>query len=235
MSKFTYIGTELELFANAKNWKNYIKNYLNKYIKGSILEVGAGIGSNTGLLYNSHCHKWLCLEPDRRLFDALQLTISSQSISNCQAQNGTIDLLEDQLFDSILYLDVLEHIRDDKNEVIQVVQNLKIGGYLIILCPAHQWLFSPFDIAVGHYRRYNKSSLQAVIPDDIQIVEVVYLDCIGLLANLGNRLFLKQSKPNLIQIRIWDKFMVSLSRFVDPLIGYRAGKSVVLIGKKKVI
>jgi hypothetical protein len=39
--------------------------------------------------------------------------------------------------------------------------------------------------------------------------------------------------PNTTQIKIWDKFMVSLSRFVDPLIDYRAGKSVILIGKKK--
>jgi hypothetical protein len=109
---------------------------------------------------------------------------------------------------------------------------LNVGGYLIILCPAHQWLFSPFDIAVGHYRRYNKTSLQAVMPDNIKIIKLVYLDSIGLLANLGNRLLLKQSKPNLTQVKIWDKFMVSLSRFFDPLIGYHAGKSVILIGEK---
>jgi Methyltransferase domain len=233
MSEFVYIGTELELFAKAKNWKKYIKDYLVKYIKGNILEVGAGLGSNTNLLHNPQCHQWLCLEPDYQLFTALQIAISSQEIPNCQAQNGTIDLLEDQLFDSILYLDVLEHIQDDKKEVIQVVQRLNIGGYLIILCPAHQWLFSPFDIAVGHYRRYNKASLKAVMPDNIQIIKLVYLDSIGLLANLGNRLLLKQSKPSSNQIEIWDKFMVSLSRLVDPLISYRAGKSVLLIGKKK--
>jgi hypothetical protein len=233
MSEYIYIGAELELFAQAKNWKNYLKDYLEKYIKGNILEVGAGMGSNTGLLHNIYCHKWLCLEPDSQLFNVLQIAISADSIPNCQAQNGTISLLQDQLFDSILYLDVLEHIDDDKKEVIQVVQNLKIGGYLIILCPAHQWLFSPFDIAVGHYRRYNKASLKAVMPDNIEIVKLVYLDSIGLLANLGNRILLKQRMPNTTQIKIWDKFMVSLSRFVDPLIDYRAGKSVILIGKKK--
>lgn len=232
MSEFIYIGTELELFAKAKNWKKYIKDYLLKYIQGNVLEVGAGIGSNTNLLHNPQCLQWLCLEPDYKLFTALQIAISSHSIPNCQVQNGTIDLLEEQLFDSILYLDVLEHIDDDKKEINQVIQRLNIGGYLIILCPAHQWLFSPFDIAVGHYRRYNKDSLKAVIPDNIQIVKLVYLDSIGLLVNLGNRLLLKQSKPSSNQILIWDKFMVSLSRLVDPLISYRAGKSVLLIGKK---
>jgi len=233
MNEFKYIGTELELFAEAKNWKNYIRAYLVKYIKGSILEVGAGIGSNTGLLHNYQCQKWLCLEPDRKLFESLQITINNLSFTNCEAQNGTIELLTNsQEFDAILYLDVLEHILDDKQEVIQVMQNLKLGGNLIILCPAHQWLFSPFDTAVGHYRRYDKASLQAVMPQNIQIIELVYLDCIGLLVNLGNRLLLKQSKPNSTQIKIWDKFMVSLSRFIDPLIGYRVGKTVILIGKK---
>jgi protein-L-isoaspartate O-methyltransferase len=233
MEEFVYIGTELELFAQAQNWKAYIKQYLQKYIQGNVLEVGAGIGSNTGLLYNPQCQQWLCLEPDRHLFTSLQMTISSLCLPNCQAKNGTITLLEQsQKFDAILYLDVLEHILDDRKEVLQVLEHLTIGGYLIILCPAHQWLFSPFDTAVGHYRRYNKNSLRSLMPNNLQIVDLVYLDCIGLLANLGNRLLLKQSKPNPTQIKIWDRYMVSLSRICDRLIGYSVGKSVILIGKK---
>jgi len=233
MSEFVYVGTELELFAQAKNWKAYIKQYLQKYIQGKILEVGAGIGSNTSLLCNLQCEQWLCLEPDRQLFKSLQTEINRLSLPNCKAQNGTIEILSpSQEFNTIIYLDVLEHILDDKQEIMQAMKHLTIGGYLVILCPAHQWLFSPFDNAVGHYRRYNKASLKAVMPDHLQIVDLVYLDCVGLLANLGNRVLLKQSKPNPTQIKIWDRYMVSLSRFCDRLIGYSVGKSVILIGKK---
>ena len=234
MSQFTYIGTELELFAQAKNWKNYLRFLLRKYIKGHVLEVGAGIGSNTKLLSNSDYSKWLCLEPDPELFQVLEQVIASHGIINCHVQNGTVDSLnEQQVFDSILYIDVLEHIEDDVEQVIKASQHLKVDGNLIVLGPAHQWLFTPFDAAIGHYRRYNKQMLKRVVPDDLEIIKLAYLDCVGLLASLANKLVLKQSQPTLKQIKVWDKFMVPISRRLDPAIGYRLGKSIILVGRKR--
>jgi phospholipid N-methyltransferase len=234
MSQFTYIGTELELFAQAENWKNYLRFLLRKYIKGHVLEVGAGIGSNTKLLSNFDYSKWLCLEPDPELFQVLEQAIAFNSIINCYAHNGTVDTLnERQVFDSIVYIDVLEHIPDDGGELIKASQHLKVDGNLIVLGPAHQWLFTPFDAAIGHYRRYNKQMLKAVVPDDIEIIKLAYLDCVGLLASLANKLLLKQSQPTLKQIKVWDKFMIPLSRRLDPAIGYRFGKSILLVGRKR--
>ena len=234
MSQFTYVGTELELFAEAKNWKNYIRVLLDKYIKGDVLEVGAGMGSNTCLLCRSQYNNWLCLEPDNELFQVLEKTIDLNCIANCYAYNGIIDLLkDDQFFDSILYIDVLEHIRHDKEEVIKASQHLKANGNLIILGPAHQWLFTPFDTAIGHFRRYNKQMLKAILPNDIEVVKVAYLDCFGLLASLGNKLILSQSRPTLKQIKVWNNFMVPISRRLDSCLGYRLGKSILLVGRKR--
>ncbi len=234
MSQFTYIGTELELFAQAKNWKNYLKFLFRKYIQGNVLEVGAGIGSNTKLLGNSDYSKWLCLEPDVELFQVLEQAIASHGIINCYAQNGTVDSLnERQVFDSILYIDVLEHIQDDREEVIKASQHLKVDGNLIVLAPAHQWLFTPFDAAIGHSRRYSKQTLKAVVPDEIEIIKLAYLDCVGLLASLANKLILRQTQPTLKQIKVWDKFMVPISSKLDPAIGYRFGKSILLVGRKR--
>ena len=125
MKEFTYPGKELSLFAEAKNWKGYVKTLLRKYIKGDVLEVGAGIGSNTCLLCSCSYKKWLCLEPDPNLFQILEAEISSSAIANCYAQKGTINTLDEQIFDSILYLDVLEHICEDREEVAEVVRHLK--------------------------------------------------------------------------------------------------------------
>ncbi len=230
----TYLGTELEIFAQAKNWKNYLRYLLRKYIKGDVLEVGAGIGSNTHLLCRSQYSKWLCLEPDPKLCKVLENLIASNDMINCSAQNGTIDSLNNgQSFDSILYIDVLEHIHNDQEEVIQADQHLKLGGNLIILGPAHQWLFTPFDASIGHYRRYNKSTLKSLLTHDMEIIKMVYLDCVGLLASLGNKLFLKQSQPTLKQIKVWDSLMVPISRRLDPALGYRLGKSILLVGRKR--
>lgn len=233
MEKFTYIGTELELFAKATNWKSYLKSLMKPYLKGHILEVGAGMGSNTVLLTDSPYQKWLCLEPDAQLFQVLKSTIELNHISNCSAIKGTIDSLEKKnRFDSILYLDVLEHIEDDRTELLKAFECLEVGGYLIIVGPAHQWLFTPFDAAIGHYRRYNKMMLESLLSEEMKVIDLLYLDCVGLLASLANKLVLKQSKPTIKQIKTWDRLMVPLSTKIDPILRHQLGKSIILVIQK---
>ena len=135
-------------------------------------------------------------------------------------------------FDTILYMDVLEHIADDRAELARAADQLRHGGHLIVLAPAHQWLFTPFDEAIGHYRRYTKSTLRAAAPDGLTLARLVYLDSIGMLASLGNRLVLKSSMPSPGQIALWDRLMVPLSRVADPFLGYSLGKSVLAVWKK---
>ena len=60
MGSAAYIGTELELFAEARNWKSYLKRHFEPFIRGDVLEVGAGIGSTTAVLANSAARSWLC-------------------------------------------------------------------------------------------------------------------------------------------------------------------------------
>ena len=60
-----------------------------------------------------------------------------------------------------------------------------------------------------------------------------YLDAVGLLASLCNRLLLRQQMPTSRQIQVWDRFLVPLSRWVDPLLGYRLGKSIVGVWRKR--
>ena len=230
---FTYIGKELDFFAQATNWKNYIKFLINECIHGYVLEVGAGIGNNTTAFLNCSYHKWLCLEPDNNLLKSLRLNTNLSQSTKHYFQNGTTnDLDKSILFDSILYIDVLEHIYMDRAELIRASQLLNTNGSLIILSPAHQCLFSPFDSSIGHFRRYNKSMIKKIVPHNIEITNLIYLDCVGLIGNIINKLFLKQSMPSLKQIQFWDKFMIPISRKIDPLTFYHLGKSVLLIGKK---
>ena len=136
-------------------------------------------------------------------------------------------LESDDRYDSILYIDVLEHIDDDRGEIQIAMQHLAPGGRIIIVSPAHNWLYTPFDKAVGHFRRYNKQSLRRAIPEGLKEERVFYLDSVGLLASLANRLFLKQSMPTKGQLNIWDNFLVPMSKIADPLLGYFIGKQIV--------
>ncbi len=231
---YTYIGTELDLFAAAVNWKSYVRSQVSPYLSRDVLEVGAGNGGTTRVLCDGGADRWVCLEPDATLADRLIAAIGAGELPDCcRMRIGTLsDLSESDRFDTILYMDVLEHIADDRGELARAADHLQEGGHLIVLAPAHQWLFTPFDEAIGHYRRYTKSSLRAAAPEGLSLIRLVYLDAVGMLASLGNRLVLQSASPNPRQIALWDRVMVPLSRVADPLLLHSLGKSVVGIWRK---
>jgi SAM-dependent methyltransferase len=232
---FKYIGSELEIFRHASNWKDYYGRLIRPFFGQEVLEVGAGIGATSESLCSGSEKCWVCLEPDPQMAEQIRQKISSGELpQNCRVVARTLsELGENEKFDSILYIDVLEHIEDDAGEVIEAKKHLKENGYLIVLAPAHQFLYTPFDKAIGHFRRYDKKTLAALIPDELQCVRLNYLDSIGAFASLGNKLALRQAMPTLPQILLWDKKLVPLSIFFDRMIRFRVGKSVLGIWQKK--
>ena len=234
MSEIPYIGNELHLFQHASNWKKYYAKNLKPFIKGDVLEVGAGIGSTTTYLCDGSQRSWLCLEPDSDLFKELEAkTVNKELPALCTCIKGIVsDLKTDQKFDTILYIDVIEHIEDDNKELTETVKHLNPGGHLIILVPAYHYLFNEFDKAIGHYRRYNKKSLLSVTPGDMQVEKIFYLDSVGLFASMMNKYFLKQDYPTMKQINLWDKVMVPISKITDRIINYTLGKSLIGVWKK---
>jgi 2-polyprenyl-3-methyl-5-hydroxy-6-metoxy-1,4-benzoquinol methylase len=233
-TNFSYIGSELELFAAVRNWKAYWSNHVRPFVGQEVLEVGAGIGSNTPFLDASGQGRWVCLEPDPQLLLQLASNLGKRSRAlPHETICGTLATLDArQQFDTVIYIDVLEHIKEDQTELERAAAHLKSRGHVIVLSPAHGWLFTPFDEAIGHFRRYNRSMLRDISPSTLQIERLHYLDSIGLAAALANRLFLRQSMPTKAQLRMWDSCMVPLSRVVDKLLFYSMGKSIVAIWRK---
>lgn len=234
MSVENYIGNELELFDKAKNWKGYYGNKIKPLLKGNVLEVGAGIGATTKSLCDGSQKKWVCLEPDQALASQIQTRLQKQELPTCcELRIGTLEQQPaDELFDAIIYIDVIEHIENDAAELQRAKKHLKKGGHLIILVPAHQWLYSPFDEAIGHFRRYDKNMLRKAVPQDLKQQKLDYLDGVGLMASVANKLFLKQSYPTQKQVLFWDSTLVPLSRFTDVISFNVVGKSLLGIWSK---
>jgi SAM-dependent methyltransferase len=229
VSDFSYPGGELELFENAHNWKAYWFRQLAPFLHGDILEVGAGIGTNTQFLGSVLRGKFVCLEPDPQLAARLTQVAKSESHSGLEVVCGTLLSVGERSFDTILYIDVLEHIQNDRDELSRAALHLSPGGYLVVLSPAHQSLFSPFDQAIGHFRRYTFSMLRDISPTCLRLTRLRYLDCVGLAASGANRLILRQSMPTAVQLAFWDKWMVPLSRALDKVLFYSVGKSVLAV------
>jgi SAM-dependent methyltransferase len=234
MTTASYVGEELELFARATSWKAYVARQVAPYLGRDVLEVGAGFGGTTRWLARGSFRRWVCLEPDDTLAARLCESVPFGAFASCcEAIAGTLEAIPPEpAFDTILYIDVLEHIEDDADELARATDRLRPGGRLVVLSPAHPWLFTPFDRALGHYRRYTKASLRAVAPPGTELTRLAYLDSVGLLASLGNRLILRSAMPSAGQIALWDKVMVRVSRLVDPLLAYSCGKSVLGVWRK---
>ena len=235
VSNYKYIGRELDLFAEAHNWKDYWIKAIENYVQGDVLEVGAGAGNNSNRIAGLKKTSLTCLEPDPIL--AKQLAKKMKSLAhtaNCRTRVGTTrDLTDLRCYNTVLYIDVLEHVDDDFEELDRASSLLDANGYLVVLAPAFNWLFSPFDSAIGHCRRYSRRSIRKIAPAQLTEIKIRYLDAFGFFLSLRNKLLLRQHLPALKQIKMWDRWAVRASRVMDPAIGNCFGKTILGIWQKR--
>ena len=231
-----YIGDELEIFKEAHNWKAYWFNNIKPFIGSSILDVGAGIGSTVNLISESNQNivSYTALEPDidniKKLKDA---KLNKTFLKSYKVIHGDITSIKKNVtFDTILYIDVLEHIQQDSEELNLAKDFLAPGGNLIILSPAHQWLFSKFDESIGHFRCYNMRAMQNLKPEGLNVKCINYLDSMGVFASAANRFFLNEKFPSIGKIKMWDNYLVPISKLVDKVTLHKIGKTIIAIYSK---
>lgn len=226
-SKNKYLGWELESFDNANNFRNYQFSIIKKFIKGKIAEVGPGNGSILKLYYKKSKSIYV-FEPSRNLFDNLKKIFKKQNKINLINDEFN---LKKNYYDAIIYLDVLEHIKNDKIELMKAYKSLKPNGHLIINVPAFQHLYNQFDRDVKHFRRYNKSAI-IKITKNLNIVQLKYYDSIGYLLSLSSKIFSSNYKKNFTKkIKIWDS-LIFLSKILDKILFNLFGKSLIIVIKK---
>lgn len=225
-----YEGWELHNFDNAINFRKYQFRLLNKHIRGKVAEIGPGNGS---LLekYIKICSKIDLFEPSKKIFLNLRKKFSKKKrvkVINSKFKE------KKNFYDCIIYLDVIEHIKNDKLEILKALNSLKKNGFLLINVPAFQFLYSQFDKDVGHYRRYNKKDfLKLLSKMKYSTVKMVYYDSLGLILYLISKIFLgaNYKKKFSNKVKLWDK-LIPISFLIDKSILNYFGKSLMVIIKK---
>lgn len=230
-----YAGQELTVFALAANWKAYVQHRLDPFIVGDVAEVGAGLGETTKALIGSkQVRSWACIEPDSAMASVIIAANARHEYGRPVEVFATTlrQLPTAKLFDTVIYIDVLEHIEHDRAELAGVLARLRPGGRIVVLSPAYQFLYSEFDKAIGHFRRYTKTVLRDLTPSGARVQTSFYLDSVGMMASAANKFMLRQALPGRKQVLTWDRLMVPLSRLIDPLVGRSFGRSVVMVWLK---
>lgn len=223
-----YPGAELDNFDKATIWRKYIFFEIKRFIKGKVLEVGAGIGSFTKN-YMDLTDNIVLSEVDPTNYQIIKDKFKNKNF----VITNKITKELDGNFNTIMYLNVLEHIKDDKKEIEDAFQKLNKEGYLIILVPAHNKLYSKFDEAVGHFKRYELEFFKNINFKDSKVEKIIFLDALGYLLYYLNRLFFKEEVyPSKLKIFLWDKLFTPITFFLDKVLLNKFGKNILYVIKK---
>ena len=224
-----YPGLELENFDKAVIWRKYIYLLIKKYINNNLLEVGAGIGSFTKN-YEKKIKNVTLSETDDSNYNSLVNEFKDKN--NIKVINSFTGQIS-ETFNTILHLNVLEHIEKDVEEINQALKKLKPNGHLIILVPAHNELYGKFDKAIGHIKRYKIDFFKSLKLDNAEVMELYYLDSLGYFLYYLNKIFFKEEiYPTKLKIFLWDKLFTPFSMILDKLLYYKFGKNVMCVIKK---
>ena len=227
--KINYPGWELKYFDKAQNFRNYQQNLIKKYISGKVAEVGPGNGTNAKL-YNKFFEQLHLYEPTKKLSNNLKKKFKSEK--KIKIFNKKFNSKK-KFYNTIIYLDVIEHIKDCEYEINKAYKGLKKNGHLIINVPAFQFLYSQFDKDVDHLKRYSKKDFKKIL-EKMKINKFImfYYDSVGFFLSLISKIVTKDYKKKFgLKIKMWDK-LIGISKFLDIILLFNIGKSLVLIIKK---
>jgi SAM-dependent methyltransferase len=175
----------------------------------------------------------IAIEPSKEMIDQLQARVSPDT--RVKARNDfftNVSADYSNYFDSIVYVNVLEHIEDHAGELARVYEALKPGGHVCIFVPALPWLYSEHDKAIGHHRRYYKKELTELVKNaGFSIVTARYFNLAAVIPWLVVFKWLKRT-PKSGTISVYDNYVVPVARVFESVIPLPLGNNLILVGKK---
>jgi len=237
-SEWNYSGRELESMDSALNYHRWILDLLTPYLGRHVVEVGAGTGSLSTLLLERNLQSLVALEPSANMYPLLEKRLKSiRSSCNVTSMQRTLSDagagFAEAPPDSILYVNVLEHIEDDAGELHTAWQALPTGGRALVFVPAHAWLMSEMDRHLGHFQRYTRSNLiEKFETAGFKVCFSAYFDLLGILPWWLKYRLLGSTRMEPAAVQAYDRFGVPVSRVIDSLTNSRMGKNVIVVGEK---
>jgi SAM-dependent methyltransferase len=238
--QWSYPGRELESMVFAANYHRWILDIFRPYLGKRIVEVGAGSGSFSELLLETRPERLDSVEPSANMYPLLAdhlRHLNSDGIGH--AHQGTLMGILDSLRtagtpDSIVYVNVLEHVEDDVAELRAMNSLLRAGGHALIFVPANMWLMSDMDRSLGHFRRYTMKELRTKCEQaGFQVKRAFHFDFLGIAPWWIKYRMMKSKTMEPEAVRLYDRAVVPVARILETFLSPPVGKNLVLVAQKR--
>ncbi len=212
---------------SSPNYLRWIADMIEPHLGRRVLELGAGIGSITALYAEGH--------------DVVASDLSDQCVAALRARfagtpNVTVkqeDLRQLEAagdrFDSVLLVNVLEHIEDDAGVLSTLPSVLAPGGRVVVYVPALNGLYGQWDRKVGHFRRYSKWRMREVAREaNLDVVHLRYVNALAIPVWIAfSRTDVDRTQG--ASLSIWDRTGVPLSRALEQRVPTPIGLNVLAV------
>lgn len=231
-----YDGADLEALATLHRYQRWIVETFRPFLSGPTIEFGAGIG-NISALIRCHVSSLELVEPSANLVPPLKRRFGEDKsvVIIEQPLETWLPKIADNTYQSVVLVNVLEHIEDDVAALDGFYRILKPGGHLLLFVPALKFLYSDLDALVGHYRRYQRPELnERTANAGFEIVRSRYFDLIGVAPWWLLNTKMGATGFNPLLVGIYDAVFAPLSRALESLAPPPFGKNILLVARRPI-
>lgn len=233
-----YQGKDLEAMSFAVRYHKWILDEIRPYLGDRLVEVGAGTGNFSELLAAEGPESLTLVEPSGMFAKLEQKMPPGGGRSQIALRNSTFSdicgsLASEARPDTIIYINVLEHIDDDLAELRAVHDTLTEGGRCIIFVPAFKWLYGAFDKKVGHFRRYGRREIAGKMEaTGFAVEKCSYFDAAGMLPWFVKYRLLRSADLGSGAVAVYDRIAVPVMSRIERMVPVPFGKNILAVGKK---
>jgi len=221
----------LRIMSNARMYHAWIYDNIKRYLGNDVLEIGAGVGNMTEFLLDGR--EVLATDISDTNLSALKERFKDNNrlkVSNADISRG-IASLNSRSFNTIVCINVLEHIEDDIGCLENLRSLLSPEGKLVLVLPAFKFAYGTIDKADEHYRRYDKGILAQLSRIGFRTVKARYMNLPGLFGWIWHGIILKLDIHHASDLDLFDK-LVPVFSAVEKLFPFLPGLSLIVVCEK---
>ncbi len=224
----------LSSLASARRFSRWTVEMIRPYLGQRILEVGSGIANISRFLPKRERLTLSDLDPeylqllrgsyaDNDLVEVVKFDLES---------DADVERIGPESQDTVVCLNVIEHIADDAAAVRRMARLLAPGGRLILLAPQYSWLYGTYDRALEHRRRYDREGLRRLLAEaGLEVEALRNFNALPIIGWWLNSCVLKRRTMDRYQIKLFD-MLVPLLKPLEWLLPL-PGLSLIGVGRKK--